>query len=148
MGQEVELTAAVTLTLGDVVPIGAVTFTDDFTGSQTELGTVDLDANGQAVLPGVVLGVGTHSITAEYSGDDNANGSTSSTLNQVVAKQATTTTLTSSANSVVSGQPVTLTATVSPVSATARADTVMFRTGVEQFGPVAVDADGRASYDG
>src|SRR5207244_1906407 len=62
------------------------------------------------------LGVGTHSITASYSGDSNFNGSTSAVLTQTVNKANTTTTVASSANPSVFGQSVTFTATVAVVS--------------------------------
>jgi len=58
--------------------------------------------------------VGTHAISAIYSGDANFNTSTSPNLTQIVNMGNTTTALTSSANPSVVGQNVTYTATVSP----------------------------------
>ena len=55
----------------------------------------------------------TYSITASYGGDGNFTGSTSAGLPQVVNKAMATTTVTTSGPSVY-GQPVTLTATISP----------------------------------
>jgi hypothetical protein len=61
---------------------------------------------------------GEHTITAIYSGDGNYIGSTSSPLDQVVSRANTSTTLASSVNPAMVGQPVTYTARVSPAAAT------------------------------
>ena len=59
------------------------------------------------------LTVGSHPVAAIYSGNTNFTGSTSTVIATQTVNQATsTTTLTSSANPSVFGQPVTLTATV------------------------------------
>ena len=58
------------------------------------------------------LGAGTHSITAVYGGSDVFDTSTSAALTHTVTPAATTTTLISSANPSVYGQPLTLTALV------------------------------------
>src|SRR5207249_10806370 len=58
------------------------------------------------------LAVGSHTITASYSGDSNFLGSTG-TLTQTVAKASVSTMVVSSVNPSVSGQPVTFMATVS-----------------------------------
>ena len=58
---------------------------------------------------------GSHSIIAIYSGDTNFATSTSSTLTQIVNKGSTTTTITSSVNPSVLGQPVIFTATIAVV---------------------------------
>ena len=107
-----------------------VTFTATVTanppGSGTPTGTVDFQDGGvsiagcgaQALVAGIATcgvtyaGVGSHSITAIYSGDPDFLPSTSATLTQTVNQDATTTTVTSSVNPSVSGQSVTYTATV------------------------------------
>src|SRR5439155_25830543 len=58
------------------------------------------------------LSVGSHSITAVYSGDSSFNTSTSGTVTQVVNQASTSTALTSGTNPSVFGQSVTFTATV------------------------------------
>src|SRR5262249_59217337 len=65
---------------GNGMPTGSVTFYD----GEQELGTVDLDAKGQAALRSDFLAVGTHTITADYNGDVNFAGGTSDGLAQVV----------------------------------------------------------------
>jgi hypothetical protein len=109
-GQRTTLTAAVTMVQPDqpFAPTGAVTFRD----GATVLGTGTLDANGVARLSTFPVGTGYHSFTATYQGDPHFTASTSPVLNQLVTQDATTTTLTLSANPALAGQPVTLTATV------------------------------------
>jgi len=69
-GQPVSFTATVTeLSPATGTPTGIVTFTD----GSTLLGTVQLDAVGQATLATPVLTVGSHTISALYSGDANCD---------------------------------------------------------------------------
>jgi hypothetical protein len=83
-GQSVTFTAAV----NPSAAIGTVTFKD---GNKT-LGTAAL-SGGSASISLNTLAVGSHSITAVYSGDTNDNGSTSSSISEtVVAKPVITTT--------------------------------------------------------
>ncbi|HWH12159.1 MAG TPA: Ig-like domain repeat protein [Solirubrobacteraceae bacterium] len=71
----------------------------------------------QATCVTPALSVGSHTVSAVYSGDGNYLGSTSANLTYKVNKAATTTTLTvSPASPSVFGQPVTFTATVAPVA--------------------------------
>ena len=80
VGQAVTFSAAVTS--GGGAPTGTVTFKE---GTST-LGTGTL-ANGVAQWTTTGLGVGSHSVTAQYGGDANFNASTSSVLVQVVTAQ-------------------------------------------------------------
>jgi hypothetical protein len=66
---------------GGGVPTGTITFRD----GTTILGTVQLDAGGQAYLLLEGLAVGTHTITASYSGDLNDLASISDPLKLVVS---------------------------------------------------------------
>jgi sugar lactone lactonase YvrE len=51
------------------IPAGTVTFVDTFGTTMTQLGTITVNAAGNAVLANLVLnGIGTHSIRATYSG--------------------------------------------------------------------------------
>src|SRR5260221_11256140 len=66
---------------GDVgTPTGVVTFYDDV----SSLGVSGLDTNGKATLTKSNLTVGSHNITAKYSGDTLYNSTTSSVLVQIV----------------------------------------------------------------
>lgn len=71
--------------------------------------------NGTAVSPATGLDAGDHVITANYEGDARFAGGSDS-IEQEVAAAQTTTTVSSSPNPSVVGQPVTITASVSPVS--------------------------------
>jgi Bacterial Ig-like domain (group 3)/FG-GAP-like repeat/FG-GAP repeat len=111
-GQSVTFTATVT-PQGSGTPTGTVTFKD----GATTLGIAGVSGNA-ASLTTSGLAMGTHSITAIYSGDSNFTGSTSNTVSQVVTKATTTTTLLSSINPSVQGKPVTFTAVVSSLAGT------------------------------
>jgi hypothetical protein len=92
---------------------GTVTFKD----GTTTLGSATVNGN-VANLTTSGLAMGTHYITAVYSGDSNFTGSTSNTLTQVVTKATTTTTLVSSVNPSAQGKSVTFTAVVSSLAGT------------------------------
>src|SRR5207248_2620088 len=122
-----------------------VTFFD----GATNLGSAALDASGQATLSLASLSVGTHDLTANYSGDANFNPSTSATLTQTVNQASSSTSLVSSANPSVSGQSITLTATVTafaPATGTPTAS-VTFFDGVTDLGTTTLDASGQASLN-
>jgi putative cell wall-binding protein len=106
-GQPVTVTA--TVESADGMPTGSVTFTE--TTTDTVLGTGPLDDGGAAELTIDSLPVGTHTIEATYSGDDNFNPSTGTALHTTEGA-STTTTVTSSPNPSVAGRSVTVTATV------------------------------------
>jgi M6 family metalloprotease-like protein/uncharacterized repeat protein (TIGR02543 family) len=76
-GQSITLTA----TVSGSSPTGSVTFND---GSTAVCSTVSLSA-GQALCATSSLSMGSHSITAVYSGDGSNAGSTSNTLTQIIA---------------------------------------------------------------
>src|SRR3954468_16330363 len=66
IGQPVTVTATVTSDkTGNPVPTGAVTFTD----GTTAVGTVGLNAAGQATFSGMNLSLGSHVFSATYNGD-------------------------------------------------------------------------------
>ncbi len=113
VGLPVTLTATIAVVApGAGTPTGSVQF---FVGT-TSLGTANLSGN-TAILPTTTLPVGTDSLTAQYLGDPNFTGSTSSAVTVTVkAGIATTTSLTTSLNPSVYGQAVTFTATVAPSS--------------------------------
>jgi len=92
---------------------GTITFKD----RATTLGSTTVSGNA-ASLTTSALAMGTHSVTAIYSGDSNFIGSTSNTVSQVVTKATSTTTLVSSLNPSVQGKLVTFTAVVSSLAGT------------------------------
>jgi hypothetical protein len=88
-GQTVTFTATVAVSSpGAGTPTGTVNFKDN--GTTIGSGTL---SGGVATFATSALAVGSHPITAEYVGDANFNGSTSSALSQVVNKGDTTTTI-------------------------------------------------------
>jgi hypothetical protein len=111
------LTATVTNSTG-ITPTGTVTFMD---GSSALGSGISLDGSGTAALvvnaPGQpALSLGTHSITAVYSGDAFNSGSTSAAFSQSEVQFGYTLTLTASVSSITPRKPVTLKATITPES--------------------------------
>ncbi len=111
-GQNVTFTATVAAVLpGAGTPTGTVDFQDGGV-SLAGCGAVTLAA-ASATCSTNQLSVGTHNMTAVYSGDANFNADTSSALSQVVQPANTTTSVTSAPNPSIIGQSATFTATVS-----------------------------------
>ncbi|MFG2533013.1 Ig-like domain repeat protein [Streptomyces sp. NPDC048516] len=112
-GQPVTVTATVApVPSGAGVPTGTVTF--DF-GDGTAAITAPLSGGAVTVAHTYTSATGSpYSITAGYSGDANFSSSSGGDT-QTVLPAATTTTLVSAPDPSVTGQPVTLTATVVPV---------------------------------
>jgi autotransporter-associated beta strand protein len=139
-GQSVELDASVTGS--GPTPTGTVEF---FNGA-TELGTATL-SSGSATFDASTLPVANNSITAQYLGDANYAGSTSVAAPVVVTTAASNTALAVFPVSPVTGQSVTLSATVTVVSpgVGTPTGTVEFMNGASELG-TAVLADGVASY--
>src|SRR5579875_1716657 len=71
----------------------------------------------QAIFTTSTLAVGSHSITAVYSGDSGYTSSTSATLNEAVQLFSTSASLSASDDSITAGESVTFTATVTGVGA-------------------------------
>src|SRR5262249_14436935 len=111
-GQSLTLQATVRGLVLTAAPTGSVTFTD----GQTSLGSAPVGSGrlAQLALPNG-LPLGSHTVTASFSGDPNYSPSSAS-FAQVV-RSGTSTSLTSSVNPIGLGQPVTLTATVTALAA-------------------------------
>src|SRR5262249_32786081 len=105
-------------------------------------------ANGIAVFTTSTLGVGTHVITAVYTGDATFAGSTSVAIPQTVASAGTTTVIASSANPSALGQSVTFPATVTPTAPSlgTPTGTVLFRDGSAVLGSSSVNINGQATF--
>ncbi len=115
-GQPETLTATVTTPSGEPIPTssdGMVTFFD----GTTALGSATLSGSpATATLTTTALAIGSHTITASYSGDVNFTHSSSVPISLTVERDGTTATVVSSANPSVFGQSVTFTVTVSPAA--------------------------------
>ena len=148
LGQTVTLTATVTNTFGGgSTPTGTVTFQD----GATTLGSASLNASGQATFTVSSLAVGSHTITASYSGDTNYASGTGndSTSPQVVNKASSSTTVSSTVNASVFGQAVTFTASVAAVApgAGTPTGTVTFTEGASTLAAnVALSGSAQATF--
>jgi photosystem II stability/assembly factor-like uncharacterized protein len=125
-GQSAVLTASVTASGG--TPSGSVMFKE----GPVLLGLGSLNS-GNATFSTAPLSVGSHVITAVYTGDGGFSESTSTDLTQTVNKASTVTALTSTANPSNLGQSLTLTATVTSSVGTPTG-TVTFADGATSLG--------------
>jgi hypothetical protein len=135
-GQSVTFTATVSVSApGAGNPTGSVAFKD---GAAT-LGTVTL-SGGAAVFTTSGLAAGAHTITAQYNGNSNFNGSTSPAAAVTVNKANTTASLASSRPGTVLSETVTFTATVLAVAPGAGTvtGTVTFKDGSTPLGAVSL----------
>jgi len=141
-GSAVTLTASVPTVTGGRTPTGSVTFMD----GTTTLGTVALDAAGNAVLTVSTLAAGAHTLSASYSGDANYVARTSLTMPQTVNKVLGATTVAGLPNPSTYGDSVTITATVARVGAGAAATgSVTFKDGTTVLGTATLSAAGTAT---
>lgn len=138
-GQPVAFYAAVkSATSG--TPTGTVTFKDGSTMMGT--GTLNL---GHAKFTTSKLTVGTHSLTAVYTGSANFTGSTSPVLTFVTSKAATSTTVVSSLNPSTHGAAVTFTATVKSSTTGTPTGSATFKDGTVIMGTVTLSS-GKAAF--
>lgn len=107
-GQSVVFTASVRSAISQLLE-GQVSLYD----GSTLLGTVNLATNSPVFIPNY-LKVGTHSITAQYSGTANYAANSSSPLTQTVNQDTTTTTVAALPNPSSVGQTVNVTVGVNP----------------------------------
>jgi uncharacterized repeat protein (TIGR03803 family) len=121
LGQSVTMTASVSAQNG-TIPAGTVAFQSN----GTQIGTGTLNNFGIATLNYSGLAIGTDNLVAIYQGSATLAPSTSNTVPQVVNRDNTQTTVTSSPNPSTGGQQVTITASVSPAGPPAPSGTVGF----------------------
>jgi hypothetical protein len=133
VGQQVTFTATVSAAVG--TPTGTVDFTD--TGS--DLGSMPL-SGGVAALSTASLSLGSHNITAVYSGDAAHLASQSLIVVQVVGQAATSAVVDSSKNPDTFGENITFTATVAVTApgAGSPTGTVTFNDGATKLADVAL----------
>jgi autotransporter-associated beta strand protein len=136
-GRSVTFTATISMLFPSSNPPANPTGTVLFFDGSTNIGQMSVASTSgvsTAAFSTSTLTVGTHSITASYSGDGNFTAS-SGGLPQTVVKIGTTTTVTSSGSSSVFGQAVRFTASVSPSAA---AGSVQFVIDGTDYGSVSV----------
>jgi hypothetical protein len=112
---------------------GNVTFSDTFNGNTSNLMIVPLSIRGSALVQETSLAVGTHTLSASYSGDPSFQPSSSSSTTVTVAKGITQTFLLIP-NGEPPNNPVTLEAVVFPNGVAAPTGTVQFFTGTQAIG--------------
>ena len=143
-GQTVTFSAAVSaLFPGKGTPTGAVIFTD----GTTTIASISLNG-GRATFTTASLSRGGHTISANYGGDGNFLPSVYPNAGLNVLQDSTTTTVTPSANPVVLGQTLTLTATVkanAPGSGTPTG-TVVFKDITTVLGTGTLNGSGQATF--
>ncbi len=139
-GEAATFTATVAPTSGTGVPTGSLTFTVD----GVEQPETTLSATGTAALT-LNLTVGKHTIAAVYSGSS-AYAPSNSTLTETVSLAATTTVLTISPATVITGNPAVLSAQVTSATTGVPTGTVTFMAGGAALGaPVTLSATGTAT---
>ena len=137
-GTSVTLTASISVSSGS--PTGTVTFIEAISqGQQNQIGAPATVVNGQASVSTSSLGIGSHIILANYSGDSTFSPYQSSVLKQIVNYGVALGANVSSANY---GDSVTFTATVTPGNP---GGFMYFFDGGVQFGTAPVNS-GQATY--
>ena len=135
-GQSVTFMSTVQPKTGSGDPTGTVACLD----GTTQIGSGTINGSGDTSFTTSTLSVGSHSITAKYSGDSNFSGSTSpaeSVMVTAAAKIGTATSLSASATQVTSGQSVTLSAGVTAQSGSGMpTGSIAFLDGATQIGSV------------
>ncbi len=141
--------ATITATVAATAPgAGTATGSVAFYAGATLLQTVNLDGNGQATLTTAGLTVGSHAITAQYSGDGNfLTGGPSVAVTQIVAKGTLSGVVTASSAATTVGDPVTFTATFAAVAPAVGVPTgtVTFYDGPTSIGTGTLDSNGLAT---
>jgi hypothetical protein len=144
-GQVVSFTVIVrSVPLGSGTPTGTVTFLD---GTNT-LGSMTLDGTARATYSTASLSRGNHAISVNYSGDTKFLASSYTGFGEPVQKDATTATVTASANPAVVGTTVTFTATLQASSPGAGipTGTVTFLDINTTLGTGTLNAAGQATF--
>ncbi len=136
-GSQVSLSASVAAP-GSGTPTGSVTFMD----SGVAIGSAAL-SGGSAAFTTAALSPGQHSVTAVYSGDGVYQAGTSAVLQQMVNRNATTTTVSANVNPAVYGSTVTLSATVASGGPTPTG-TITFKNGATTIGTATLSAGAAA----
>jgi hypothetical protein len=141
-GQSVDGYANVTTSDGST-PSGTITF---FDGAESLCTIPVTQAASCPASTGTGFAVGTHDLTAVYSGDASHTGSTSNTVTVIVMADGTTVSVTSSANPAVPRQSVVFTATVAGSQGMMPTGTVTFFDGSTVLGTAAVGSAGVATF--
>ena len=124
-----------------VAPTGTLLLLD----GGAPIATVAVSGVGSFPLSISTLSIGTHTLTASYSGDENNGSVLSASITVVVQQAPSTTLLNASANPLTQGNPLTLTATVTTGSPNA-GGTLHFLDGTAVLGTTSLGTNGSASF--
>ena len=151
LGETSQFAALVTGTT--TIPTGNITFKDgDTVLGQMALQAYESSDNSAVAYATQQLALGSHSVTAEYSGDANHFSGASGSGTVIVAQEATTTTLTATPNPAANGSTISLEATVTSANPQINepveepTGNVVFKDGTTVLQTVAV-VDGVATFD-
>src|SRR5581483_9955938 len=144
-GQSVTFSTTINVAQGG---FGTPTGTFQFKDGAANLGAAVTVVSGSASITVNTLSVGSHSISAVYSGDGQFNGSTSVTQTQVVNQASTSTAVATSVVPSFPGQSVTFTATATAVApgAGTPTGTVTFKDGANTLGTSPLNGSAVATF--
>ncbi len=141
-GTTVTYTATVVgVPTGTVKPTGMVVFVaNPGTASEEVIGSAALDANGEAEITSSALGIGTHTVVAQYGEPDGDQNFLTSESSPIVfnVQGTTTTTVVSSKPKTNFNEEVTFTATVTPTGGGTATGNVTFLDGTKVLGTTAL----------
>lgn len=120
------------------IPLGSVSLKK----GAVVVATTTRTTSGAWTFTPVGLGVGTHSLTAQYDGDARFQASISGSVNVTITQATGALNLASSLNPSLVGDSVTFTATLSPVTA----GSVTFKNGASTLGTATLDSTGVATF--
>jgi hypothetical protein len=123
-------------------PTGTVTLLD----GTNSLASTTLPANGVAQFSLSSLSLGSHAISASYSGDTNFAPSTAATLTETINQASTTVTVMSGTNPSVFDQAVTFTVKVQPSSGGTPTGTVILLDGSSSLGSTSLPTSGVVQF--
>jgi len=128
------------LTTPGVAPTGTVALLD----SSSTIATAAVSGDGSFAFSTAALSIGSHTITASYSGDANNSAAVSQSVTVVVRQASSTTSLISSVDPLTQGNALTLTATVTSDSPNDGGQ-IRFLDGTTLLGAPALGTNGTAS---
>ena len=124
------------------VPTGTVTFYD----GSTPLGSAPLTSQGTASWSTQTLGVGAHSLTAQYSGDAFNVAATSNAAAEEITQASTNVLLSLSSSQITVGSSLSLSATVASAIGLTPTGSVTFNDGSTVLGTVNLSSSGTATF--
>jgi hypothetical protein len=136
---------AITIAVGNgstaAVPTGSVVLMD----GTTQLASLLLNGSGTATYTFQAPAVGTHTLVANYAGDNQNSPASSQPLLQIVNLRPTTVSFSSSSTAISSGQQITLISVVKGTGSTPPTGTVSWVSGATTLGSAPIDSTGLAT---